>query len=145
MAEKQNKTSDSRDISTATKGQNRQVTILFSDISGSTTLSADIGSEETHLLLQAYFEIADEIVRVHGGIVDKYIGDSVMAVFGVLVAYGNEAQRAMNAAFAIQASMPQICVLCVLKKLLSSLPLSWIHPKSLQNYVLSDLQETLFF
>jgi class 3 adenylate cyclase/predicted ATPase len=96
------------DIATAAKGQSRQVTILFSDLSGFTNLSAEIGAEETHSLLQAFFEVADDIVRQHGGVVDKHIGDSVMAVFGVPVAYGNEAQRAMNAALAIQAAMPEI-------------------------------------
>ena len=97
-----------RQMAATPQGQSRQVTILFSDISGFTNLSNEIGAEDTHALLQTYFEVADEIVRQHGGLVDKHIGDSVMAVFGVPTAFGNEAQRAMNAALAIQSSMAEI-------------------------------------
>ena len=90
------------------EGESRQVTVLFADISGFTNLSAQIGAEDTHTLLEAYFEKADKIVQLHGGYVDKHIGDSVMAVFGVPVAYGNEAERALDAALAIHGAMPAI-------------------------------------
>lgn len=90
------------------ESQSRQVTVMFADISGFTSLSAQIGAEETRTLLQFYFEAAEEIVRMHGGFVEKHIGDSVMAVFGVPVAFGNEAERALSAAWAIQKAMPAI-------------------------------------
>ena len=90
------------------ESQSRQITVLFADISGFTRLSAQIGAEETRTLLQAYFETAEEIVRMHGGFVEKHIGDSVMAVFGVPVAFGNEAERALSTARAIHKAMPAV-------------------------------------
>ena len=64
-------------------------------MTGFTELSARLDAEEVHSLLEVYFEKTDEIVRLHGGTVDKHIGDSVMAVFGAPVARGNEAERAL--------------------------------------------------
>ncbi len=98
-------TSTEKADKTVVSGQNRQVTILFSDIVGFTRLSSRLDAEQVHSLLQAYFGAADEIIRKHGGVIDKHIGDSVMAVFGVPVALGNEAERALDAALAIQAAM----------------------------------------
>ncbi len=92
----------------AVDGQNRQVTILFADITGFTKMSACLDAEEVHSLLEVYFSKADEIVQQHGGTVDKHIGDSVMAVFGAPVAYGNEAERALRAALSIHSAMPEI-------------------------------------
>jgi class 3 adenylate cyclase/tetratricopeptide (TPR) repeat protein len=88
--------------------QRRQVTVLFADISGFTRISAEMDAEETHAMIEAYFAVADEIVRSHGGTVDKHIGDSVMAVFGAPVSHGNEAERALRAALAIHAAMPEV-------------------------------------
>lgn len=89
-------------------GERRQVTVLFSDISGFTKLSAEIGAEATHSLLSAYFSRADAIIANFGGTVDKHIGDSVMAIFGAPVAHGNDPERAVRAAAAIQAIMPDV-------------------------------------
>ena len=94
----------------ATEGQNRQVTVLFADVTGFTELSARLDAEEVHSLLEVYFEKADEIVHLHGGTVDKHIGDSVMAVFGAPVARGNEAERALLTALSIHHAMPEISV-----------------------------------
>ena len=94
----------------ASEGQNRQVTVLFADVTGFTELSARLDAEEVHSLLEVYFEKTDEIVRLHGGTVDKHIGDSVMAVFGAPVARGNEAERALLTALSIHRSMPEISV-----------------------------------
>jgi class 3 adenylate cyclase/tetratricopeptide (TPR) repeat protein len=99
---------DSATSQSAQGGQNRQVTVLFADISGFTELSGRLNAEEVHSLLEVYFAKADEIVRLHGGTVDKHIGDSVMAVFGAPVAYGNEAERALRAALSIHAALPEI-------------------------------------
>lgn len=95
-------------ISEETTEERRQVTVLFSDISGFTGLSAEIGAEETHKLLTAYFMRADAIIASFGGTVDKHIGDSVMAIFGAPVAHGNDPERAVRAATAIQDVMPEV-------------------------------------
>ena len=98
----------SLELRTDDAGERRQVTVLFADISDFTNLSAEIDAEEIHALLETYFEEVDDIIRRHGGTVDKHIGDSVMAVFGAPVAYGNEAERALGSALAIHASMPLV-------------------------------------
>src|SRR6516162_2356981 len=60
-------------------GDRRQVTVLFADLSGFTRLSSALDPEETHRLLNSYFELIDEIVVNYGGTIDKHIGDCVMA------------------------------------------------------------------
>ena len=88
--------------------ERRQVTVLFADICGFTNLSSSIDSEDVHSLLAVYFEIADGIIKDYGGTVDKHVGDSVMAVFGAPISHGNDAERAVRAAVAIQNAMPRI-------------------------------------
>ena len=89
-------------------GERRQVTVLFADICGFTNLSASIDSEEVHEFLAVYFEVADGIINDFGGTVDKHLGDSVMAVFGAPISHGNDAERAVRAAIAIQDAMPSV-------------------------------------
>ncbi|WP_170560607.1 adenylate/guanylate cyclase domain-containing protein [Ruegeria atlantica] len=93
---------------TQRSGERRQVTVLFADICGFTKLSSSIDSEAVHNLLSAYFEVADGIVNSFGGTVDKHVGDSVMAVFGAPISHGNDAERAVRAAIAIQDAMPGV-------------------------------------
>ena len=90
------------------EGERRQVTVLFSDLCGFTKLSSTIDSEVLHALLAEYFEVADGIIGDFGGTVDKHVGDSVMAVFGAPVSHGNDAERAVRAAVAIQEAMSGI-------------------------------------
>jgi class 3 adenylate cyclase/tetratricopeptide (TPR) repeat protein len=91
--------------SDAVRGERRQVTVLFADISGFTSLSAELGAERTHMLLDTYFRTVDEIVVSFGGTIDKHIGDSVMAVFGAPVAHDNDPERAARAALEVHAAM----------------------------------------
>ena len=62
--------------------ERRPVTVLFADLCGFTALSRSLPDELLHSLLDSYLSAADEIVRRHGGTVDKHIGDAVMALFG---------------------------------------------------------------
>jgi class 3 adenylate cyclase/tetratricopeptide (TPR) repeat protein len=89
-------------------GERRQVAILFADLAGYTALSREVDAEEVHALLERFFACADRLVTEHGGRVDKHIGDCVMAVFGAPVAHGNDAERAVRAALAIQEAMPAL-------------------------------------
>ena len=87
--------------SAAPEGERRQVTVLFADIAGFTRLTSTLGAEEIHGLLNRYFETVDAVIESYGGVVDKHIGDSVMAVFGAPVAHDDDPMRAVRAALTI--------------------------------------------
>jgi class 3 adenylate cyclase len=59
------------------------VTVLFCDVAGSTALGESLDAEALRALLARYFERMKAIVERHGGVVEKFIGDAVMAVFGL--------------------------------------------------------------
>jgi len=86
-------------------GERRQVTVLFADLTGFTKLSQELGAEETHTLLNQYFETVDAVVEDYGGTIDKHLGDAVMAVFGAPTAHDDDPLRAVRAALDIQQSM----------------------------------------
>jgi class 3 adenylate cyclase/tetratricopeptide (TPR) repeat protein len=93
----------------AGSGERRQATVLFADLTGYTELSTLLDAEEIESILTAFFEVADAAVVEHGGIIDKHIGDCVMAVFGAPVAHGNDAERAILAALNIRDTLPNLC------------------------------------
>jgi class 3 adenylate cyclase/TPR repeat protein len=78
--------------------ERRLVTILFSDVAGSTALGEAMDPEDIRALLARYFAIAREAVEDRGGTVEKFIGDAVMAVFGLPTAHDDDAARAASAA-----------------------------------------------
>lgn len=83
----------------------RQVTVLFADICGFTDLSHCLDPETIHSLLNEFFSVADQIIAQHGGVVDKHIGDAVMAVFGAPVAHTDDPLRAVRAACALHRAV----------------------------------------
>jgi class 3 adenylate cyclase len=74
------------------------VTVLFCDVTGSTALGERIDPESLRRVMSRYFETAKAIVERHGGTVEKFIGDAVMAVFGVPTVHEDDALRAVRAA-----------------------------------------------
>src|SRR5436309_461605 len=78
--------------------ERRIVTVLFADMAGSTALGEELDPEEMRRILQRYYTIARESVEQHGGTVEKFIGDAVMAVFGLPSAHGDDPDRAVAAA-----------------------------------------------
>src|SRR5438874_5556446 len=87
--------------------ERRIVTVLFADMVGSTALSEQLDPEEMRALLTRYYRIARESVEAHGGTVEKFIGDAVMAVFGLPTAHGDDPDRAVAAALTIRDRIKQ--------------------------------------
>src|SRR5262249_30317340 len=84
---------------TAARAETRKlVTVLFTDISGSTALAARLEPESLRRVVSAYFEVVRATIGRHGGLVEKFVGDAVMAVFGIPRAREDEALRAVRAA-----------------------------------------------
>ena len=76
----------------------KTVTVIFCDVTGSTALAESVDPEAVRALLAGYFERMKAIVEAHGGIVEKFIGDAVMAVFGVPAVHEDDALRSVRAA-----------------------------------------------
>ena len=81
-------------VSQTDSAERRPVAVLFADLCGFTALSRDLPDERLHTLLGRYLGVADDIVKRHGGTVDKHIGDAVMALFGAPVAHDDDMLRA---------------------------------------------------
>ena len=86
------------------KGHRNEATIIFCDIRGFTSFSEEKEPEEIVEGLNQYFEIATKSVMNHGGYVDKFIGDAVLAVFGVPVYHHDHMARAVKAAIEMRQS-----------------------------------------
>ena len=89
-------------VDEAGAGAERKVaTMVFADLVGSTGLSVGRDPEELRALLARYFDAARAVLEEHGGTVEKFIGDAVLAVFGAPVAHGDDPDRAIAAALAL--------------------------------------------
>src|SRR6476620_861671 len=88
--------------------QRKTVTVLFCDVAGSTSLGEKLDPEALRLVLARYFERMKAIVEYHGGTVEKFIGDAVMAVFGVPVLHEDDALRALRAAVEMREAFPDL-------------------------------------
>src|SRR6516164_781941 len=78
--------------------ERRQVTVMFSDLVGSTALSARLDPEDLREVIAIYHKCAAEIVRRFGGFVSQYLGDGVLIYFGYPQAHEDDAERAVRAA-----------------------------------------------
>ncbi|PYS73815.1 MAG: hypothetical protein DMF69_03785 [Acidobacteria bacterium] len=83
-------------------GVNQTITILFADIRGFTRISEHAPPEKIVSLLNRYFSAMTDIIFAHGGTLDKYLGDGLMALFGAPTATPEDASNALNAAVAMQ-------------------------------------------
>ena len=91
--------------------ERKLVTILFADVTGSTALAEALDPEDVRALMTRYFAHARRVVAEHGGTVEKFIGDAVMAVFGLAQAHGDDAERALAAAWALRDAVAGDAVL----------------------------------
>jgi class 3 adenylate cyclase/tetratricopeptide (TPR) repeat protein len=89
----------------AAREERKVVTILFTDLVGSTSRAEGLDPEDVRATLSAYYaQLRAELER-HGGTVEKFIGDAVMAIFGAPIAHEDDAERAVRAALAIRDSV----------------------------------------
>jgi predicted ATPase/class 3 adenylate cyclase len=86
----------------------KTVTIVFSDLKGSTNLGEALDSESLREVMSRYFEEMRTILERHGGRVEKYIGDAIMAVFGLPHVNEDDALRAVRAAFSMQDALQSL-------------------------------------
>ncbi len=84
----------------------RNVSVMFSDLVGFTPMSATMTAPELITLLNDYFDVMCPIVKQHGGDIDKFIGDAIMAIYDEVRGQPPPAIRAVRAALAMQAAMP---------------------------------------
>jgi len=82
-------------------GQNVECTVMFSDVRGFTTLTEQLGAQATVALLNEYFTLMVECIQHEEGMLDKFIGDAIMAAFGIPVGHDDDEDRAVRAAIAM--------------------------------------------
>ncbi len=86
-------------------GENRVISILFSDIRSFTTISESYSPDQLVIDLNKYFEIMVDIIISRGGVIDKYIGDAIMAYFGAPVKHDDDAYQSVMAALEMQDAL----------------------------------------
>ncbi|HEX3176598.1 MAG TPA: adenylate/guanylate cyclase domain-containing protein [Methylomirabilota bacterium] len=89
----------------ALAGERKQVTVLFADVSGFTSISERLDPEDVHALINRAFELMLAEIHRYEGTVNQFLGDGLMALFGAPVAHEDHAQRAAHAALAMQATL----------------------------------------
>src|SRR4051794_26391555 len=90
--------------------ERRHVTVLFSDLVGSTALSARMDAEDFREVIQGYHSTVSTVVSSHGGFVAKYMGDGALIYWGYPIAHEDDAERAVRAALALRDAMQRLRV-----------------------------------
>lgn len=85
----------------ALHGEKKEIFVLFSDLEGFTKMSHAIAPEMVAKLLNRYLEMLSQVVLDHGGVIDKFVGDAVVAFWGAPIAREDDGQRAADAGFAL--------------------------------------------
>src|SRR2546427_2223778 len=89
----------------ALSGERKQVSVLFADVSGFTSISERLDPEEVHALINRAFELMLAEIHRYEGTVNQFLGDGLMALFGAPIAHEDHAQRAAHAALAMQQTL----------------------------------------
>ena len=88
-------------------GNDQIATILFSDVRSFTTITEKLGAQATVGLLNDYFELMVECISEQGGMLDKFIGDAIMAAFGIPISHDDDEDRALRAGISMIQSLWQ--------------------------------------
>ncbi len=88
--------------------QRKLVTVVFADLVGFTDLSGWLDPEDTRSIVDTYFARWRRVIEAHGGVVEKFIGDAVMAVFGLHRSWEDDAQRAVRSALAMVTDLAKL-------------------------------------
>jgi class 3 adenylate cyclase len=86
----------------------RTVTLLFTDVTGSTALGEQLDPEAYRGVMSRYFAIARAAIERHGGTVEKFVGDAVLAVFGIPEVHEDDALRAVRAAYELNGQVAEL-------------------------------------
>src|SRR5262245_9128501 len=90
------------------RAQRKVVTVVFADVAGSVELGESLDPEALRALLAEYFERMKAAAERHGGVVEKFIGDAVMAVFGIPAVHEDDALRALRAALEMREAIVEL-------------------------------------
>src|ERR1051326_323904 len=88
--------------------ERRIVTVLFADVVGFTSLAEDLDAEDVSLIQDAYFDAVRETITRYGGVLEKFVGDAAMAVFGIPRARDDDPERGVRAALALIAAVERL-------------------------------------
>jgi adenylate cyclase len=86
-------------------GQSSIATVLFADIRSFTTIAEDLGAQGTVALLNEYFTVMVDCIQAEGGMLDKFIGDAIMAIFGTPLPHDDDEDRGVRAAISMMRSL----------------------------------------
>jgi class 3 adenylate cyclase/tetratricopeptide (TPR) repeat protein len=92
-------------VAAAPREHRKTVTVLFCDVTGSTAMGERLDPESLRRVMRRYFDVARSVIEQHGGTVEKFIGDAVMAIFGVPVLHEDDALRAVRAAVGLRDAL----------------------------------------
>src|SRR5205814_7568435 len=92
----------------AVEGERKQVSVMFTDVSGFTAMSERLDPEEVHGIMDRVFEVVLAAVHRYEGTINQFLGDGVMALFGAPIAHEDHAHRALSAALAIQRELAPV-------------------------------------
>ncbi|MEO9008033.1 MAG: adenylate/guanylate cyclase domain-containing protein [Candidatus Dormibacter sp.] len=88
--------------------ERKLVPVLFADVTGLTALGERLDSERWRTILQRYFAEMAATIEAWGGTIEKFVGEAIMAVFGVPLVREDDAERALRAAFEMLDHLPQL-------------------------------------
>jgi adenylate cyclase len=98
-------------------GEERECTVMFVDIRNFTGLVERLAPQQSLQMLNAFLTVVTDTIEVHGGVVDKYLGDGAMALFGAPITRADDARRAMACALAIRDEVAELEVTLAAKGL----------------------------